>query len=95
MGITKRYLSILLTLVFIITFVGTACAPSQSPVSEAPEKTIKIGLQLCLTGPIACNGMPVTTGILDYLRYVNDDLGGIKYKYPVTGEMDYVKMELM
>ncbi len=46
------------------------------PAKAAEEKTVKIGLQLYVTGPIATVGVPGSYGVFDYLRYINER-GGI------------------
>lgn len=84
----------LVMVVFIaVGFLIWACAPAPSPPEVKEEKKVKVGLSLCLTGPIASTGKPFSLGILDYLTYVNDVLGGIEYRTP-EGKTEKVKMDI-
>ena len=90
----KKRLGILLGVVCAVLLV-VACAPA-APTTEAPaEKEIKLGIQLITTGPFASVMERTTSGPLLYLQYLNDELGGIEYKDPITGETDNVKLDLV
>ncbi len=56
------------------------------PVCEAgpDERVVKIGLCTCWTGALASHAVPWGNGLLDYLRYVNEQGGinGIKVEMP-------------
>jgi len=81
------------TLVLVLALL-LACAPgAPTPAPVAKEKTVKVGLSLSVTGPIASTTAPVSYGVYDYLRYVNDALGGVGYTTP-EGKKDRVKLEL-
>jgi len=70
-----------------------ACAPGAPAGTPPPkEKTVKVGVIAVLTGPIASTGAPIFSGILDYLRYVNEK-GGIEYTTP-EGKADRVKLDI-
>jgi branched-chain amino acid transport system substrate-binding protein len=77
-------------LALAVALVVSSCAPAK-PVGE--EKTIKVGLSLIMTGPIASTGVPIAEGFIDYLRYVNDDLGGIEYRTP-EGKTEKVMLDI-
>ncbi len=42
------------------------------------EKTLKVGLSICYTGPVAWKGKPMGDGKLDCIEYINTELGGVK-----------------
>jgi len=58
-------------------------AGSVVPAKAAEDKTVKIGLQLYITGPIATVGVPCSYGVFDYFRYTNERGGidGVKVDY--------------
>lgn len=48
-----------------------------------------------MTGALASAAEPLSVGVLDYLKYVNDELGGVEYRDPQTGKADRVRLDLM
>lgn len=60
-------------IVLMLVVVVNACAPTTPTV---PEKAVTIGVHGMLTGPAASAGVPLTTGSLDYAKYLNER-GGI------------------
>lgn len=51
--------------------LSNACVP------KPPEKTIKVGLFAEFTGPIASEAAPISQAVMDYIRYLNEEEGGI------------------
>ena len=89
----RRTIGILMvTMAMVLALVAVSCAP-EAPPGEG-EKTIKVGLSLTTTGPIATAGAPNSLGLLDYLKYINEELGGIEYN-PAPGEVDRVKLDVI
>ena len=84
---------LMLAVVCILSMVAVACEPSAEVPGDG-EKVVKVGLHLVNTGPVAANTEPFGRGQLDYLRYVNEELGGINYKDPVTGVTEFVKIDV-
>ncbi len=41
------------------------------------EKTLKVGMSICYTGPVAWKGKPMGDGKLDCMKYINEELNGI------------------
>ena len=91
----KRYLITVLAIVSLVAVVAVACAPTAAPSPEAKEKEVKVGIQVALTGPLSSTTSVIGLGALDYLKYVNDALGGIEYQDPATGEINKIKMHLI
>lgn len=86
----------LATVIAVLPIIGAGCA------AESKEgKTLKIGMLTPATGPVADKGMAGRDGILDAVKYINDELGGIEgYKieavyrdsgYDATKVVNYVK----
>ena len=92
---TNRSLSIALAIICVVTLIGMACTPSSGPVSETTEKTIKIGLNLTFTGPAATTYAAMSKGPIEYFNYLNEELGGIEYKDPVTSESEKTKLHVI
>ena len=90
-----RRLVAVITVVSLVSLIGIACAPAQAPPPEIKEKELKIGVQLILTGPLASAFATGSTGVKLYLKYVNDELGGIEYRDPVSGKVDHVRLDLL
>ena len=78
-----------LILVLISTF---ACA--QTSVAPPVQKTIKFGGPFTLTGPMANWIDQSAIAAQDYIRYINDEYGGIVYTAP-SGQKETVKAELL
>ena len=70
----RRFSLILLALVSIlsIVFAGLAGAAGRGVTKD----TIKLGLVLVKTGPVAALGLPNGQGMVDYMNYLNEK-GGI------------------
>ena len=65
-------------LVLTMLTLVLALAGSYVPVaSTAPERVIKVGLQVAWTGPLATATVPVYQGVIDRIRYINETQGGI------------------
>jgi len=90
----RRLVPTIVALLLVVAVVAGGCTPQAGASPTASEKSIKIGLSLLLTGPIATTGVPISEAVLDYLRYVNEDLGGISYTGP-DGKADKVKLDIM
>ena len=75
----------------ILTLVAALVTPA-SPAKKG--KAIKIGASLTLTGPLASTGQPASYGALDYLKYVNEELGGIEYRTP-DGKVERVRLDIV
>lgn len=88
----KKGLGLVVTvLAMTLLLVLNSCAPT----GVAPgEKTVKTGVSLILTGIIASSGAPVSNGILDYVKYLNEELGGIEYTDPKTGKTERVRLNV-
>lgn len=88
----KRYWHAMVKIVAIVCLVAlllTACAPGAAPPAEK-GKTVKVQVAGALTGPLASTTWGLTWGVVDYLKYVNDQ-GGIEYQTP-EGKTDRVKL---
>ena len=90
----KRYLITVLAIVSLVAVVAVACAPTAAPSPEAKEKEVKVGIQVAFTGALASTTAIIGSGALDYLNYVNEELGGIKYVDPATGKTSYTKLSI-
>ena len=87
---------ILAIIIAILPIIGAGCAPASKE-----GKTLKVGMLTPATGPVADKGMAGRDGILDAVKYINDELGGIEgYKieavyrdsgYDATKVVNYVK----
>ncbi|MDD5039394.1 MAG: ABC transporter substrate-binding protein [Dehalococcoidales bacterium] len=92
----------------LITLVALAAIIAVLPVMEAgcassepAEKTLKIGMLTPATGPVADKGMAGRDGLLDAVKYINEELGGVSgYKieavyrdsgYDATKVVNFVK----
>ena len=74
----------------VLALAATTCAPAPPP--SAKEKAIRIGISLCTTGPIATAGEPISWGTLTYIKYLNEELGGIEYQ-TADGKTERVKLD--
>ncbi|MEW6034188.1 MAG: ABC transporter substrate-binding protein [Chloroflexota bacterium] len=88
-----KVLSTVLLMLVAVAVVAAGCAPAAETVVEK-EKTVKVGLSLLMTGPIATTGVPISEAYLDYLRYVNDELGGVAYTGP-DGKAGKVTLDVL
>ncbi|MDP6510136.1 MAG: ABC transporter substrate-binding protein [Dehalococcoidia bacterium] len=68
--------------------------PAVAPQPAAPvEKKVKVGLGLSVTGALASTTKPISYGLWDYLKYVNDVQGGLKYTSP-AGVQETVTLDI-
>ena len=81
-----------LALTCLALLVFASCAPAGSPAEG--EKSIKVGVSLVLTGPVATSGAAISWGMVDYLKYLNEQLGGIEYHTP-EGKVDHIKLDFV
>ncbi len=66
----------------------------EAPQPGAPvEKKVKVGLGLSLTGPLASVTKPISYGLWDYVKYVNDVEGGLTYTSP-AGVQETVTLDI-
>jgi hypothetical protein len=63
-----------------------------SPPAFSKAVEVPIGLNLELTGGLAATTIPVSDGLLDYIKYINDE-GGFEYEY--SGKMHQAKYDIM
>ena len=79
----------------LVGLLVSACAGGGGPATPTPaaQRTVKVGLGISLTGALASTTVPISYGIWDYLRYVNDVQGGLKYRSP-GGQEETVTLEL-
>ena len=90
----RKWTGVALAMVCIVALVCVACAPAtETPIEK--EKAIKIGLGVPLTGAAASSGYPMAEGTISYLKYINDDFGGIEYRDPVSGETEKARLDIM
>ena len=57
-----------------------ACSnnPAANPTTtEAPKQPLKVGIEIPYTGSQTAKGIPMGDGVLDAIKYVNDELGGV------------------
>jgi branched-chain amino acid transport system substrate-binding protein len=67
--------------VFVLMAILLVALPLAGCKAAPPgpqEGVIKVGTVNDLTGPIAASGVPLTEGLEDFLKYVNEELGGIR-----------------
>ena len=87
-------LIILATVIAILPVMSAGC-------TQTTEKTLKIGMLTPATGPVADKGMAGRDGLLDAVKYINDELDGVNgYKieavyrdsgYDATKVVNFVK----
>ncbi len=88
----------------VMTAVIVAALPLMAAGCASPSKegkTLKIGMLTPATGPVADKGMAGRDGLLDAVKYINDELGGVRgYKiealyrdsgYDATKVVNFVK----
>ncbi len=82
----KIFTLALLTIIVAVLPVISGCT-SQSKKGQ----TLKIGMMTPATGPVADKGMAGRDGMLDAVKYINDELGGVRgYKIePVYRDSGY------
>ena len=80
---TASFFFIISILLFLIG------APVHAKVYKVP-----IGLNLELTGGLAATTIPVSYGLLDYIKYINDQ-GGFEYKSALDGKTYKAKYNIM
>jgi branched-chain amino acid transport system substrate-binding protein len=72
----KKFLPIVLVLVFVLS-VGTCKKPGVQPDVGVTDDTILLGTFQDMSGPAAYLGKLATTTINVWIKYVNEELGGI------------------
>jgi hypothetical protein len=70
----KKYIFLIILTVVSCVAMVFMCGPSY-----AKEVKVPIGLNLELTGGLAATTLPVSYGLLDYIKYINDE-GGFEYE---------------
>ena len=70
----KRIGLAVVSLGLALALILGSVVPSQAAPAE--ERVVKMGVHGIFTGPIADMGVPGSRGVIDYLRYVNEQ-GGI------------------
>jgi branched-chain amino acid transport system substrate-binding protein len=79
----------------IICCIGIVAAPVYSGGRGVTDDTIKMGLIMVKTGPVAIMGNSQSQGLKDYFRYVNESLGGVNgRKIVLIHEDDQFKADL-
>ena len=58
---------------FLVCLLAIPCFAQRGVTKD----TIKLGLILVKTGPVAALGLPNGNGMVDYLQYLNDTAGGV------------------
>ncbi len=84
--IFKFFTLVLLAIIVAVLPVVSGCT------SQSTEgKTLKVGMMTPATGPVADKGMAGRDGMLDAVKYINDELGGVRgYKIePVYRDSGY------
>jgi len=76
-------------LFLVLALLIGSCAPTPTE----GERRINVALSLALTGSLASTVAPPSNAALDYLKYVNEELGGIECKTS-QGEIDRVKLNV-
>ena len=79
----KRIRTVLLVIALICLFASPALAER-----GVTKDTIKLGLILVKTGPVAALGLPDGHGMVDYMKYLNDEGGVHGRKVQVIWEGD-------
>lgn len=82
----KKFFFMILAVIVCATFTVMAI-----PV-HAKDVKVPIGLNLELTGGLAATTLPVSYGLLDYIKYINDE-GGFAYK--ANGKTYNAKYDIM
>lgn len=79
--------------VALVVFASFATLINANPAFSKVHK-IPLGFNLELTGGIASITIPVSYGLLDYIKSINDQ-GGFEYKCLVDGKMHKAKYDIM
>ena len=75
-GMIKSGLLVVVALLVAMPVIG--CVPAEEGPAPPPEaKVIKIGMLADMTGPYSTIGVPIFNGYFDYMRYLNEEKGGI------------------
>lgn len=90
----RRFMPTIVAMLLVVAVVASGCSSKAGAGPTGTEQAVKVGLSLVLTGPIATTGVPISEGVLDYLKYVNEDLGGVAYTGP-DGKAGKVKLDIM
>jgi branched-chain amino acid transport system substrate-binding protein len=77
--------------VFGIEGCGNNPATNTTGTTEAPKQPLKVGIEIPYTGSQTAKGIPMGDGVLDAIKYINDELGGVMgYKIdPVWRDSGY------
>ena len=92
-GRTVAKLAAIALLLTVVAWSG--CAPAPSDVQVEKEKKVKVGISATLTGAAASSYWAHNHSMFEYLKYVNEELGGIQYADPVTGKTETVKLDIL
>lgn len=90
--IRKPIVVLLVCMLVSSTLLVGACA--KAPVTEAPEKSLTVGVSATYTGGMAAIGKHVSDGMIDYLHWIASQ-GGIEYKDPVSGQTERVAIKVI
>jgi len=76
-----------------------ACAkpesePTPTPPEATVERTLKLGLMVSTTGPIAAITEPIAQAQILGAEWINDE-GGLKYVNPQTGNEEILKLDIL
>ena len=77
-----------------MSLVAVGCTPTGTSTDEK-AKQARIGLAVPLTGAAATSGSAMTEGTMIWLKYVNDELGGVEYLDPVSGETEKIRLDVL
>jgi hypothetical protein len=88
----KKVILVCGSLFTILTFIFSGCQASPAATPAGSEKVITIGNLGPLTGPLRALGQ-ASIGVNDYITYLNETQGGVKYKDPKTGKETIVKLK--
>ena len=83
----RKLSAVILTLVMASMPVLAAGCGGDDPVPTATVKNpLKVGVMYPQTGVAAAKGQPMAAGVIDAIKYVNDELGGVLgYKIELVG----------
>jgi ABC-type branched-subunit amino acid transport system substrate-binding protein len=95
----NRWLYLVFSLILLMSLVLSACAKPESEPAPAPpeatvERTLKLGLMVSTTGPIAAITEPIAQAQILGAKWINDE-GGLKYVNPQTGKEEILKLDVL
>jgi len=76
-AISKLGLIISVVLILVLLPLSSACAPKPAEEEIEEGRTIKVGIFAEFTGPIASTVIPIGNAYMDYIKYLNEEEGGI------------------